>query len=488
MFDLESQIRKWKTHLLSAGSLGHSDIEELESHLRDSIDELTEREITQEEAFLIAVRRLGDVSVIQDEFAKLSTEDLWRQLLVPADNPLAVRRNRIELIIVIGLTLSAGLLSKIPALFGFGDIETYNLLYMKNGGLFAFAPAAIYFIWKRSLPLLRSFIVLSIFPLSAFLINLYPSYEPHHTEFLTALHMPIALIFLLLYFYGGPAVRNSKSDQLNGQAGKNRTGWQNTNTRLNFVRFAGETFIYAVLIGLGGLVLTLIGAGTFELIGIDVFPFISAWVAPFGFFGLFTAAAYLVGQKKNLIESIAPVLARIFTPLFLLILLSLITAYIIHPKQAYENRDMLIWFDLILAFVLGLSLYSMSAKDYTHSTTSEQFVENGSYVDILHKPHMLWDALTLALILSAVIVDGIALSGIISRLSAYGFSPNKTAALGENIILLTNLILLITGYVRYFQAKQSFQKIVEVQMRFLPVYAVWAACVVIVFPPLFNFK
>ena len=47
MFDLESQIRKWRRHVQSAGSLGAQDVEELESHLRDSIDE-TEIEIPRE--------------------------------------------------------------------------------------------------------------------------------------------------------------------------------------------------------------------------------------------------------------------------------------------------------------------------------------------------------------------------------------------------------------------------------------------------------
>jgi len=61
MFDLESQIRKWKAHLYSAGSISSSDMEELESHLRDSIDELNKNHIDGEEAFLLAVRRERDL-------------------------------------------------------------------------------------------------------------------------------------------------------------------------------------------------------------------------------------------------------------------------------------------------------------------------------------------------------------------------------------------------------------------------------------------
>ena len=87
--------------------------------------------------------------------------------------------------------------------------------------------------------------------------------------------------------------------------------------------------------------------GTFDLIGIDVSNFIGSWVAPFGLFGLCTVAAYLVNQKKHVIESLAPVLARIFTPLFLVVTISLIVAFAINAQAAFENRTLLIWFDVL---------------------------------------------------------------------------------------------------------------------------------------------
>lgn len=481
MFDLESQIRKWKTHLYSAGSISCSDMEELESHLRNSIDELNKNHIDGEEAFLLAVRRLGDVEGISEEFAKISTEDMWRQLLVPADNIITARRKRKELAIVVGLVFFAGFLSKIPVFFGYGDIEANSLIYLKNGVIFAFTPVAIYFIWKRSLPVMRSMLVMGVFLVSAMIVNLYPSYEPYHTALLSAMHLPIVLLYLLIYFYGGPSlpkVETAFRSPENGFRGK-ASGWRSANSKLNFVRFAGEAFIYAVLIGLGGLVLLLLTGGTFELIDIDASPFIQSWMAPFGFFGLFTVAAYLVGQKKNLLESIAPVLARIFTPLFLLVVLSLITAFLLTPNIAYENRAVLIWFDIILALIVALTLYSMSAKDFSGSSASGRSSAGGQKI---------WDILTLTLAASAVLIDVIALSGIVIRLSDYGFTPNKTAALGENIILLINLVLLTVGYFRYITGRQVFQSIVAMQMRFLKVYAIWAAFVVVVFPLIFGFK
>ena len=236
MFELESQIRKWRGHMRSSGSLGEQDLEELESHLRDSIDDLTSRGVTTEEAFLVSVRRMGDTEALGNEFAKITTESLWRQLLVPAPDALSRRRQRTEVLLVIGLALMAGLLGKIPALFGWGMVEDHALFYLKNASLVALPSVATYLIWKRSLSLRFILLAAAVFVAAALLVNLYPSRAPHDTAALVAVHLPIALLLSLGIPYGGP-------------------GWRKAGTRLDFVRFAGEVFIYSVLIGLGGLVL-----------------------------------------------------------------------------------------------------------------------------------------------------------------------------------------------------------------------------------------
>ncbi len=450
MFELESQVRKWRGHLRSSGSLSEQDLEELESHLRDSIDDLTSRGITTEEAFLISVRRLGDTEALGNEFAKISTENLWRQLLVPAPDGVSRRRQRTEVVLVIGLALLAGLLGKIPVLFGWEIVEDNALVYLTNAFLFALPSVAIYLIWKRSLSVRFMLLAATVFVAAALLVNLYPSYEPHHTAALTAIHLPIALLMLIAVLYGGP-------------------GWRKTGTRLDFVRFAGEVFIYSVLIVLGGVVLVGVSVGVFQFVEIDIETFVANWVAVFGGCGLLVVAAYLVERKKGRIETIAPVLARIFTPLLLLVLVSLLLAIVITGRAPAEDRELLIWFDLLLALVLGMTLYTMSARD-------------------AEEPADLWDTMVLALIIVALVVDGVALSGIISRLAEYGVSPNRLAALGANILLLVNLVLLGMGYVRFVLRRRTYQAIVHLQMRYLPVYGLWAALVVIVFPPLFGFK
>ncbi len=449
MFDLESQIRKWRRHVQSAGSLGVQDAEELESHLRDTIDELTGRGVSVEEAFILSVRRMGDTDTLHNEFAKVSTENVWRQLLVPAADEAARRRERTEIAVVLALALLGGLLGKLPALFGHPVAELSAVVYARNASLFAFPPVAIYLIWKRALPLRFSAVAALVFAAFAVAVNVYPSYAPHHTQALTIIHVPIALLLVLTVLYGGP-------------------GWRKPELRLDFVRFAGEVFIYAVLLGLGGLVLVGVSGATFSLVGIDLTPLIANWLAVFGICGVAVVAAYLVEKKKGAIETIAPVLARIFTPLFAVLLLGLIITMALTGQAPSEDRELLIMFDIVLALVLGLVLYTMSARD-------------------AEKRADWWDGIVLALVVLAFAANAIAFSGIIVRLSTYGFSPNKSAALGENILLMINLGVLAVGYYRFLTGRVSYQTVIDWQMRYLPIHSGWATVVALGFPLLFGF-
>ena len=92
------------------------------------------------------------------------------------------------------------------------------------------------------------------------------------------------------------------------------------------------------------------------------------------------------------------------------------------------------------------------------------------------------------LVVSALVVDGVALAAIAARISEFGFTPNRVAALGENLILLVNLAWSAWVYVRFLGHRGSFADLERWQVVYLPVYAVWAALVVVVFPPLFGYR
>ena len=131
------------------------------------------------------------------------------------------------------------------------------------------------------------------------------------------------------------------------------------------------------------------------------------------------------------------------------------------------ERNVLIVFDLLLVVVLGLLLYSISARDP-------------------QAPPDVFDIVQIVLVISALLADAIALWAIAARVSEFGFSPNRVAALGENVILLVNLAWSAVLYIRFLRGRGSFSGLERWQTNYLWVYAVWAAIVVIVFPPVFG--
>jgi hypothetical protein len=91
------------------------------------------------------------------------------------------------------------------------------------------------------------------------------------------------------------------------------------------------------------------------------------------------------------------------------------------------------------------------------------------------------------LVASALLADAVALWAIAARITEFGLSPNRVAVLGVNVILLANLAWSAVLYIRFLRGRGSFTVLERWQTDYLPVYAVWAAIVVILFPPVFGF-
>jgi hypothetical protein len=266
---------------------------------------------------------------------------------------------------------------------------------------------------------------------------------------LTALHLPIALWLVVGVSYA---------------AGE----WFRGNTRMDFVRFSGELFIYYVLLALGGGVFIMFTMLMFNAIGINAEPLVTKWLLPCGIAGAVLVGSWLVEAKQSVIENMAPVLTRVFTPFFTILLLAFLATMAWTGNPIDVRRDVLIAFDLLLVLVVGLVLYAASARD-------------------LNAPPNVFDRLQLLLIVSALLVDTLALAAIATRISEFGFTPNRVAALGENIILLVNLVWSAVVYARFLTGRASFVALERWQTAYLPIYSAWAAFVVIAFPPLFSY-
>jgi len=308
---------------------------------------------------------------------------------------------------------------------------------------------AAYFAWQRQVGPRVIGALAGLFVLGAVAANVYPLADDSQTVVLTAIHLPIALWLVVGVAYVGG-------------------DWLSDRRWMDFIRFTGEWFIYYVLIGLGGGVLTAFTAGTFNAIGLDADEFIEQWLVPCGMTAAVIVAAWLVEAKQSVIENMAPVLTRVFTPLFTAALLAFLGALIWTTNGIDVERDALILFDLLLVVVLGLLLYGLSARDLTA------------------RPG-LFDRLQLALVISALVIDILVLVAITSRISEFGFTANKTAALGENIILLTNLAWSAWLIIGFLRGHSPFARLEHWQTRYVIVYAVWAWAVVFIFPPVFDF-
>ena len=242
-----------------------------------------------------------------------------------------------------------------------------------------------------------------------------------------------------------------------------------SNRRMDFVRFSGELAIYYVLIALGGGVVTAFTAMLFSAIDVRPAWFIAGWLLPCGAAGAVIIGSWLVEAKQSVIENMAPVLTRLFTPLFTMLLLVFLGTMAWTGNPINVKREVLIGFDLLLALVVGLVLYAVSARDP-------------------QAPPNFFDRLQLLLVASALAVDGVALAAVVARISEFGFTPNRVAALGENLILLVNLAWSAGLYARFLLRRNSFAVLERWQVDYLPVYAVWAGVVVVVFPPVFGFR
>jgi hypothetical protein len=446
---LEQQIEQWRGYLRRRQAFHPTDVSELEDHLREQVAVLVDAGLATDEAFLVTVKRMGNLDALSREFAREHSERLWKQLVVvSSDSGESRALARTDAVVAFGCAVAAAVLIKLPELFGLFLLQAPGF-YARNLSLFVLPVLTAYFVWKRGLAtgtvrwLGLAFVAALAFG------NIYPFTSGGSTERLTALHLPIALWLVVGIAYAGGR-------------------WSQVAGRMDFVRFTGELFIYYVLIALGGGVFTGFVAMIFRAIGINAEPFFQSWLLPCGAAGAFVVASWLVEAKQSVIENMAPVLTRLFTPLFAALLITFLATVVWTGRGVDIQRNVLIGFDLLLVVVLGLLLYSISARDP-------------------QSPPSVFDVLQVVLLVSALLVDAVALWAIAARISEFGFTPNRVAALGENVILLVNLAWSAALYLRFLRGQRQFSALERWQTDYLPVYAVWAALVAIAFPPLFGY-
>lgn len=449
---LEEHIREWRSYIQKRRTLHSTDVEELEDHLQSQSQALLESGLDEDEAFLVAVKRLGDIDSLTREFASEYSDRIWKQLVLSKDEGEDALVDWRDASMAVGMAVAAAAAIKLPALFGIpiDGSESDAFFYARNSSFFVLPFLAAYFLWKRGLGWIDCLRLAVPFLAGAIIMNLFPFKMESHTGILAMLHLPIALWLAVGFAYSSAL-------------------WRSHEQRMNYIRFTGEWFIYYVLIGLGGGVLMGFTIFIFEAIGLDAENIVQAWILPCGVVGAVIISGWLVEAKKNIIENMAPVLTKLFTPLFTVLLIVFLAIMIWTESMIDVKREVLIGFDLLLVLVLGLLLYSISARNP-------------------EAPPGIFDVLQLLLVFCALLVDLFALWAIGTRISEFGFSPNKVAALGENLVLLVNLGWSCVIYAGFLMGRRSFTSLERWQTGYAPVYFIWAWIVVLIFPVVFNYQ
>ncbi len=449
---LEERIGQWRQYLQRRQAVHSADVAELEDHLRSQIDALRGAGLDEDEAFLVAVKRLGKLDALAGEFATEHSERLWKQLVgSPGSEAPSTTKPR-DAAVAVGLAIAAAVAFKVPELFGVRFLEpsANTEFYMRNLSLFVLPFLAVFFALRRGLQRSGWYWLAVPFAAAGLLANIFPFGPDSHTGMLTAMHLPIALWLMVFYAYAGGR-------------------WRHHDQRMNYVRFSGEWFIYYTLIALGGGALMGLTLFIFKAIGLNAERAITGWVMPCGAMGAVIIGAWLVEHKQSVVENMAPVLTWLFTPLFSALLLIFVAAMIWTGNPIGVEREVLIGFDVLLVVVLGLLLYAISARDPL-------------------APPGRFDVLQLLLVACALIVDALALWAIATRISEFGFSPNRTAALGLNLLLLVNLAWSAVLYARFLRRRAPFARLERWQTAYMPAFAVWAWFVTALFPVIFNYR
>ncbi|MEO7124023.1 MAG: permease prefix domain 1-containing protein [Lacisediminihabitans sp.] len=441
---VEAQIDVWRAAILKGRAVNDTDADELEGHLREQISDLESVGLSGDEAFLIAVRRLGQVDVISSEYAQEHGDRLWKQLAVPSDDDgrrRAMTAMFVFAILAAVLVQVARFCAQIPG--------TNASWLLRDASFFVLPVLAAYFAVVKRMPWRRTLALGLVVVLLAVAVNLFPLARGGSSEVLIGIHLPIVLWFVVGASYLGGDLRWSAR-------------------RMDFIRFTGEWVIYFTLIALGGGVLMSLTAAILSPIAPDSIGQVYIWVVPSGAAGAIIVAAWLVESKKSVVENLAPVLTAIFTPLFGVMLVAAAVVYTIGGIARDFDRDLLTVFDLLLLVVLGLVVYGLSARDRTRSAGA-------------------MDVIRLVAVVAAVVLDILILVSMFARVGEFGLTGNRVAALGLNFILLVNLAVTAWLTARLVAGRVPPTRIERWQTGYLPVFVGWVLIVVLALPPLFSF-
>ncbi len=351
-----------------------------------------------------------------------------------------------ELLFVIIASLLAGLIAKMPAFLPIDE----SFFYSRNIGFIAFPALSAYFAWKNKLSALKIASIAALILVCLIFINFLPDNNNSDTLVLSCIHLLLFLWSVLGFAYvGGMENRDER--------------------RLGYLKYNGDLIVMTTLILIAGLIMSGVTVGLFRLIGFDIDEFYFEYVGVLGLAAAPIVGTYLTQTNPQLVGRVSPVIARIFSPLVLVMLVFYLIAVIYSDKDPYNDREFLLTFNALLIGVMAIIFFSVAEASRASKSQTE-----------------IWILFLLSV--ATVLVNGIAVSAIVFRISEWGFTPNRTAVLGGNLLILTNLLLVTTQLFRVLLKKSEVSGVGRVMALYLPVYVLWTVIVTFIFPLIFGVK
>jgi hypothetical protein len=351
-----------------------------------------------------------------------------------------------DLLFILLAALVTGVAVKLPSILHLDE----ELFYMRHISFLVFPSLSAYFAWKNRLSTGKTVLIAGATLASLLFINFLPGSGKSDTFLLSCLHLAVLLWSITGFAFVG--------DQP-----------QSDDKRLGYLRYNGDLAVMTALLLIAGGILTGVTIGLFSLIGLSIEVFYRDYIIACCLPAAPILGTWLIRTNPQLVGKVSPVIARLFSPLVLAMLVAYLIAIVYSGKDPYNDRDSLLLFNALLIGVMAIIFFSIAeaAKGASHRTT-------------------VWTLFLLSVV--TIVVNGIALSAILFRISSGGFTPNRTAVLGSNVLILLNLLLVAWQLYKVLVKKAETGMVGNVIARYLPVYAVWAAVVAFLFPFLFGFK
>ncbi len=369
----------------------------------------------------------------------------WYFRLAKSDSSLSFGQWT-DWIVLAALSIAAWVVAKIPAFSGLSE----DFYYPRNITFTVLPFLSIWFVLRGEVKRWVIWAFAGAFLISAVYINLLPEGKDSQTLYLACLHLALFLWFITGMTFAADGFRRSSS-------------------RLSWLRFNGDLAVMMAVLLLAGGILSGVTIGLFNAAGMNIEKFYMEKIAVWGAVAIPLFGSWLVQNNPQLVNKVSPVVARVFTPLVVVMLAVYITVVPFSGKSPFLDRDFLLVFNVLLLGVMAIIFFALAGRE-------ENRTSNGQAISLL------------ILALLTLIVNGIALSAIIYRIGEWGITPNRLAVLVSNGLIFSNLILLALRLFRVIRQKALLAEAENSIAVFLPIYALWTAVVVFVFPLLFNFK